>query len=131
MYNPTNNTPENNQVVSVPLKDSTDFYDTMDQLIATLPDEIKCIVDLFKSKEEKVVALCSSIVLSGTCFPNIKVNYHKRTYYLSLMLVIEGPPASGKGALSEVRKMLRKINEKFRKEYALENSKYKAALTAY
>ncbi|MDB5133427.1 MAG: hypothetical protein JWP37_30 [Mucilaginibacter sp.] len=104
-------------------------------IIETAPKIIKDICWRYTSIEELTMALFSAITLTGSILPEVKVNYHNKMCYPALMLLIVFPPASGKGCLSSIRKLISKINAELidknknvMREYKLKTDQYKKSL---
>lgn len=60
--------------------------------------------------EEKKMALYASIVVAGSLMPHGWINYDTKVNYPALMLLISYPPASGKGKLALLAKLVEKIS---------------------
>jgi len=103
----------------------------IDDIIKELPENIQKPVLLFSSPEERLVAVYTMLVVSGTFFPNAWLNYKNKVNYLPLMLFVIGPPSSGKGALSTLKNVLNGINDHLCAEYNNLNKKYKEDCRVY
>jgi hypothetical protein len=74
-----------------------------------LPEPIKEIVQVMETDEEKQMALYASLAIAGSLMPLVHINYGGKQNYPALMLLISYPPASGKGKLSSLLLLLRRI----------------------
>lgn len=74
-----------------------------------LPEPIKEIVQVMETDEEKQMALYASLAIAGSLMPMVYINYRGNVNYPALMLLISYPPASGKGKLSSLMLLLRRI----------------------
>ena len=111
--------------------DKTLSFENFDETFSRLPEILKTILRVFKTPEEKAMVLFALIVISGSLMPEVKINYDNKLNYLALMLLVIYPPASGKGALSFVKKLLGKINRKLLSEYTINVQDYKTKVDLY
>jgi hypothetical protein len=107
------------------------FEQEFKNTIAACPDFVKEIVLKFTSKQEQVMCLYSTIALTGSLMPYLKINYDSKTNYPALMLLAIFPPASGKGCLSLIRKLGQKIDNELYQEYSNQMRQYKTDLAVY
>jgi hypothetical protein len=103
----------------------------IDDIFLSLPPLLQTPIMLFSSEEEKKVSLFTMLIISAILFPNARINYRNKNNYLIMMLFVIGPPSSGKGALSILKGVMRKINEQLRSEYDNECKQYRQQFKAY
>ena len=126
----------NKPVFPIPEKSKSLIYDQeLRNIIDTAPPIIQNICQRFTSTDELTMALFSTITLTGSLFGSIKINYHDKINYPALMLLVVFPPASGKGCLSVIRKLISKINAELVeanndniRQYKLKYDQYKKGL---
>jgi hypothetical protein len=113
------------------------FETELRAMIERTPKPIKAICNRFSSKDEMLMALFATTVLTGAILPNVKIKYHNKTNYPALMLLVIYPPASGKGCLSMIRKVtgkinteMNRVNQETKKQYKFKCDQYKKALKA-
>jgi len=103
----------------------------LDELIDTLPDFFKAIGNLFTSKDEKMIALNAGVVLTGATMPLVEINYSNQINYPALMLAVIFPPASGKGVVSPIKRIAKKVDQHLTKEANQCNQTYRQELDQY
>lgn len=87
-----------------------------EQVINCLPETLKECVLQFKTEEQQLIALYSVVTLTGSLMPNVSVRYADKIEHPCLYLLISMPPASGKGGLNLMYKLVEEINSKMRLE---------------
>ena len=80
------------------------------QIINGLPEPLKTVVNLMDTAEEKKMAMYASIVVAGSLMPHGWINYDSKVNYPALMLLISFPPASGKGKLALLARLVEKVS---------------------
>jgi hypothetical protein len=85
------------------------------KVVETLPKLIKGNVSLMDTDEERKMALYVSTVMAGALMPNVHFTYDKVTNYANVFLLIIYPPASGKGKMAQVQRLLDPVLEKQKK----------------
>jgi hypothetical protein len=116
----------------VPTDDShAGFEEGLKNTIAACPDFVKEIALKFSSKEEQLMSLYSTIALTGSLMPYVKINYDNKINYPALMLLAIFPPASGKGSMPLIRKLGQKIDDELNQEYTNRMRQYKTDLAVY
>lgn len=85
-------------------------------VIARLPKMLRDCVVQFKTEEQRLIALYSVSVLTGSLMPDVCVRYADKLEHPCLYLLISMPPASGKGGLNLMYKLVEDINLKMRTE---------------
>ncbi len=103
----------------------------LNQVIDTLPQPIKEVVELMNTKEEKLMALFASTAMSGALMPKVSFYYdgvknHPNTYVLIIF-----PPASGKGRLGQLSKLFDRISDYQLSANSEKLTKYRADLKKY
>jgi hypothetical protein len=78
-------------------------------IIKTLPEPIRAVVEKMETIEEKKMAIYASSVIAGSLMPHVHINYDNKINYPALMLLISYPPASGKGKLAMLVSLVSKI----------------------
>lgn len=88
----------------------------LETVISRLPKTLKdCVVE-FKTEEQRLIATYAVIALTGSLMPEVYVKYMDKIEHPCLMLLISMPPASGKGGLNLMYKLVEEINSKMRSE---------------
>ncbi len=84
-----------------------------DWIYESLPSLVKDSCNVFNDKYERDVFLTGLLAVFGGCFHNLYAlnEPDKRQVATNLLVIIVGPPASGKGALNYARKMAKSIKE--------------------
>lgn len=85
-------------------------------VIARLPKMLHDCVVQFKTEEQRLIALYSVSVLAGSLMADVCVRYADKIEHPCLYLLVSMPPASGKGGLNLMYKLLEDINLKMRSE---------------
>ena len=96
----------------------------IDQIISQLPISLQDCIFVFKTPVERLMALFSSIAVTGALMPKVQINYANEMNYPALLLLVVFPPASGKGSLTHIRKLVVKINDHLLSDYKAANLKY-------
>ena len=78
----------------------------LDRIINGLPEPLKTVVNQMETMEEKKMALYASTVIAGSIMPHGWINYDNKINHPALMLLISYPPASGKGKLALLIKLV-------------------------
>lgn len=81
-----------------------------EQVINFLPETLKDCVKQFKTEEQQLIALFSVITLTGSLMPEVSVRYADKIEHPCLYLLVSMPPASGKGGLNLMYKLVEEIN---------------------
>ncbi|MEY4293051.1 MAG: hypothetical protein RIQ61_1449 [Bacteroidota bacterium] len=95
-----------------------------DLVIERLPNMLKESIVQFKTEEQRLIALYSISTLTGSLMPEVCIRYADKIEHPCLYLLISMPPASGKGGLNLLYKLVEEVNLKMR-------SNNEAALTEY
>ena len=77
------------------------------------------------------MCLYSTITLTGSLMPYVKINYDNKINYPALMLLAIFPPASGKGSLPLIRKLGQKIDNELRQDYTDKMRQYNTDLAIF
>jgi hypothetical protein len=96
----------------------------LETVISRLPKTLKDCVTEFKTEEQRLIATYAVTVLAGSLMPEVCIRYANKIEHPCLMLLISMPPASGKGGLNLMYKLVEEINSKMR-------SKNEEAMGAY
>lgn len=97
---------------------------SLEIVISRLPKTLKdCVVE-FKTEEQRLIATYAVTALTGSLMPEVFIRYANKIEHPCLMLLISMPPASGKGGLNLMYKLVEEINSDMR----VENEK---AMNAY
>ena len=89
---------------------------SLEIVISRLPKTLKDCVTEFKTEEQRLIATYAVTALSGSLMPNVYVRYADKIEHPCLYLLISMPPASGKGGLNLMYKLVEEINSKMRVE---------------
>jgi hypothetical protein len=88
----------------------------LETVISRLPKTLQdCVVE-FKTEEQRLIASYAVMALTGSLMPEVFVKYMDKIEHPCLMLLISMPPASGKGGLNLMYKLVEEINSKMRSE---------------
>ena len=103
--------------------------------MASLPALLSKCVLFMETPEEQRMALYAISTIAGSLMPRVWIHYGGCTNYPALLLLISYPPASGKGKLALLPKLLTKIknelksiNSKVLEKYNMEKAVYNRAL---
>jgi hypothetical protein len=96
----------------------------LEAVISRLPKTLQDCVTEFKTEEQRLIATYAVTVLAGSLMPEVCIRYANKIEHPCLMLLISMPPASGKGGLNLMYKLVEEVNSKMR-------SKNEDALGAY
>jgi hypothetical protein len=88
----------------------------LEAVISRLPKTLQDCVTEFKTEEQRLIATYAVTVLAGSLMPEVCIRYANKVEHPCLMLLISMPPASGKGGLNLMYKLLEGINSKMRTE---------------
>lgn len=88
---------------------------THDLVVDNLPETLKECVMHFKTEEQKLIAMYSLVTLTGSLMPEVSVRYADKIEHPCLYLLVSMPPASGKGGLNLMYKLVEEINLILRK----------------
>lgn len=88
----------------------------LETVIARLPKTLQDCVTEFKTEEQRLIATYAVTTLTGSLMPEVFVQYMDKIEHPCLMLLISMPPASGKGGLNLMYKLIEDINSKMRLE---------------
>lgn len=88
----------------------------LETVISRLPKTLQDCVTEFKTEEQRLIATYAVTVLAGSLMPEVLVQYMDKIEHPCLMLLISMPPASGKGGLNLMYKLVEEINSKMRTE---------------
>lgn len=87
---------------------------SLEVVISRLPKTLKdCVVE-FKTEEQRLIATYAVTTLSGSLMPEVFIRYANKIEHPCLMLLISMPPASGKGGLNLMYKLVEEINSDMR-----------------
>lgn len=89
---------------------------SLEIVISRLPKTLKDCVTEFKTEEQRLIATYAVTALSGSLMPDVCVRYADKIEHPCLYLLISMPPASGKGGLNLMYKLVEEINSKMRVE---------------
>ncbi|MDB5285426.1 MAG: hypothetical protein JWR05_375 [Mucilaginibacter sp.] len=133
---PDANSQENHNIINIDpepsaYKDKNEFEAGLHRVIDSCPDVIKEIVLLFISPEEQIMALYSTVALTGSLMPFVTINYDNRINYPCIILLVIFPPASGNGGMSLIRILGQKINSVLIQEYSDQMRQYKLDYDLY
>jgi len=88
----------------------------LEKVISRLPKTLQDCVTEFKTEEQRLIATYAVTVLAGSLMPEVCIQYANKIEHPCLMLLISMPPASGKGGLNLMYKLIEGINTKMRTE---------------
>lgn len=89
---------------------------SLEIVISRLPKTLKdCVVE-FKTEEQRLIATYAVTALTGSLMPEVCIRYANKIEHPCLMLLISMPPASGKGGLNLMYKLVEEINSDMRAE---------------
>lgn len=104
---------------------------SMQDVTDSIPEPIRWCVDQMSTPDEKIMCLFAATAMTGALMPKVRVNYANQISYPALMAHIIFPPASGKGKLNQLSKLLDQIkSEQMAKNDGL-MTKYHADLRNY
>lgn len=86
----------------------------LEVVVSRLPKTLQECVTEFKIEEQRLIATYAVTVLSGSLMPNVCVRYADKIEHPCLYLLISMPPASGKGGLNLMYKLIGDINSNMR-----------------
>ncbi len=89
---------------------------SLEIVISRLPKTLKDCINEFKTEEQRLIALSAITALAGSLMPDVQIRYADKIEYPFLYLLISMPPASGKGSLNLLHKLIEGINVKMRME---------------
>jgi hypothetical protein len=86
----------------------------LEAVISRLPKTLQDCVTEFKTEEQRLIASYAVTVLAGSLMPEVCIRYANKIEHPCLMLLISMPPASGKGGLNMMYKLVEEVNSKMR-----------------
>ena len=89
---------------------------SLEVVISRLPKTLQDCVTEFKTEEQRLIATYAVTALTGSLMPEVFVKYMEKIEHPCLMLLISMPPASGKGGLNLMYKLVEEVNSKMRSE---------------
>lgn len=97
---------------------------SLETVITRLPKTLQECVTEFKTEEQRLIATYAVTALTGSLMPEVFVQYMDKIEHPCLMLLISMPPASGKGGLNLMYKLVEEVNSKMRSENEEATRKY-------
>ena len=107
------------------------YFDEFKLIIGSINPLLGGLILKFQTPEEQIMSLFALVTLTGAIMPKVKINYSNKINYPALMTLIIFPPASGKGGLALLRKLLNKINKQLIDEHNDSMRDYQEKLDKY
>lgn len=96
------------------------------------PTFLQQIIDKGNTPAQKDALLLSAVTAIGAVINSkLRTHYNGKWYYACLMTFVVAPPASGKGALSWVRRLVEPLHDEIRQEVDDEYASYRQMKAAY
>lgn len=102
-----------------------------DEILNSVPDFLKKIVDVANNKEERDILFLGSLVTLSVAFPKLIGKYADNPVNANLFIFISAKASAGKGVLIHCRKLVEPIHNALRQQAKLMKQQYDADMQIY
>ena len=96
------------------------------------PRFLQDIIDMGNTQHQRDVLLLGALTAIGSAINSrLRTHYNGKWYYACLMIFVVAPPASGKGVLSWVRRLVEPIHDDVRSKVEEDFANYRKVKAAY